>query len=234
VGAAATVAPSPASGEGVAQPGAELVVHAGGDGSAARALLPAESVAIALRLQDPRLVQRVLLMLVDEQPPVPPDLLGGLTEHPSLEVRLTAVAVLSRWSDSLSRMTLMQFLKDPSPVVRDRVLQTIEGSGGRWTPVSTSAILQAENDPALARRMAEAVVRDEPLMAPRILQRAAALLVSSRRFGAVLGELLGVLRGVDESMWQRLVSHVPPRFLPAPAPELVDAAGAEPRVTDHT
>jgi len=234
VGAAATVAPSPASGEGVAQPGAELVVHAGGDGSAARALLPAESVAMALRLNEPRLVQRVLLMLVDEHPPVPPDVLAPLTAHPNLEVRLTAVAVLSRWTDSQSRQTLMQFLKDPSPVVRDRVLQAIEGSGGRWTPVSASAILHAENDPALARRLAEAVVRDVPLMAPRILQRAAALLVSSRRFGAVLSELLRVLRGVDESMWQRLVSHVPPRFLSDPSPDLADAAGAAPHVTDHT
>lgn len=199
-----------------------------------RAPLPAESVAMALRLSEPRLVQRVLLMLVDDRPPVPPDLLAPLTGHPSLEVRLTAVAVLARWSDSASRQTLMRFLKDSSPVVRERVLQAIEGSGGRWTPVSASAILQAENDPALARRMAEAVVRDVPAMAPRILQRAAALLVSSRRFGAVLRELLHVLRGVDESMWQRLVAHVPPRFLPDPASELVDATGSVTRVADHT
>jgi HEAT repeat protein len=204
------------------------------DTISARAPLPAESVAMALRLNEPRLVQRVLLMLVDEHPPVPPDVLAPLTAHPNLEVRLTAVAVLSRWTDSQSRQTLMQFLKDPSPVVRDRVLQAIEGSGGRWTPVSASAILHAENDPALARRLAEAVVRDVPLMAPRILQRAAALLVSSRRFGAVLSELLRVLRGVDESMWQRLVSHVPPRFLSDPSPDLADAAGAAPHVTDHT
>ena len=214
-------------------PATGTLVPADAENSAARAPLPAESVAMALRLDEPRLVQRVLLMLVDERPPVPPDLLAPLTAHPNLEVRLTAVAVLSRWSDGLSRQTLMQFLKDPSPVVRDRVLQAIEGSGGRWTPVSASAILQAENDPALARRMAEAMVRDVPLMAPRILQRAAALLVSSRRFGAVLGELLGVLRGVDESMWQRLVSHVPPRFLPDPAPDVAEASGAVSGVTDH-
>jgi len=225
---------SSAAGAWSPPPAPETLVSADAENSGARAPLPAESVAMALRLDEPRLVQRVLLMLVDERPPVPPDLLAPLTAHPNLEVRLTAVAVLSRWSDGLSRQTLMQFLKDPSPVVRDRVLQAIEGSGGRWTPVSASAILQAENDPALARRMAEAMVRDVPLMAPRILQRAAALLVSSRRFGAVLGELLRVLRGVDESMWQRLVSHVPPRFLPEPAPEPADAAGAVSRVTDHT
>ncbi|WP_396208553.1 hypothetical protein [Gemmatimonas sp.] len=233
MGAAATVAPSPASGEGVARLGSEVVALAEGDGSGARALLPAESVAIALRLQDPRLVQRVLLMLVDEQPPVPPDLLGGLTAHSSLEVRLTAVAVLSRWSDGVSRQTLMLFLKDPSPVVRERVLRAIEGSGGRWTPVSASAALQAESDPALARRMAEAVVRDEPLMAARILQRAAALLVSSRRSGAVLGEVLRVLRGLDESMWQRLVSHVPARLLADQGAEPVDPAGVLPGVAKH-
>lgn len=225
---------SPSAAGAWSPPTPETLVSADAENSGARAPLPAESVAMALRLDEPRLVQRVLLMLVDERPPVPPDLLAPLTAHPNLEVRLTAVAVLSRWSDGLSRQTLMQFLKDPSPVVRDRVLQAIEGSGGRWTPVSASAILQAENDPALARRMAEAMVRDVPLMAPRILQRAAALLVSSRRFGAVLGELLRVLRGVDESMWQRLVSHVPPRFLPDPPPEPADAAGAVSRVTDHT
>jgi len=225
---------SPSAAGAWSPPATETLVSADAENRAARAPLPAESVAMALRLDEPRLVQRVLLMLVDERPPVPPDLLAPLTAHPNLEVRLTAVAVLSRWSDGLSRQTLMHFLKDPSPVVRDRVLQAIEGSGGRWTPVSASAILQAENDPALARRMAEAVVRDVPLMAPRILQRAAALLVSSRRFGAVLGELLRVLRGVDESMWQRLVSHVPPRFLPDPAPDVAAAAGAVSRVTDHT
>lgn len=212
----------------------ETSVSADADKSGVRAPLPAESVALALRLDEPRLVQRVLLMLVDERPPVPPDLLAPLTAHPNLEVRLTAVAVLSRWSDGLSRQTLMQFLRDPSPVVRDRVLRAIEGSGGRWTPVSASAILQSENDPALARRLAEAVVRDVPVMAPRILQRAAALLVSSRRFGGVLAELLRVLRGVDEMMWQRLISHVPPRFLPDLAPEVRDAPDAAPRAIDHT
>jgi hypothetical protein len=99
--------------------------------------------------------------------------------------------------------------------------------------VSASAALQAESDPALARRMAEAVVRDEPLMAARILQRAAALLVSSRRSGAVLGEVLRVLRGLDESMWQRLVSHVPARLLADQGAEPVDPAGVLPGVAKH-
>jgi hypothetical protein len=81
--------------------------------------------------------------------------------------------------------------------------------------------------------MAEAVVRDEPLMAARILQRAAALLVSSRRSGAVLGEVLRVLRGLDESMWQRLVSHVPARLLADQGAEPVDPAGVLPGVAKH-
>ena len=212
---------------GLASGGAPLPSHGWPTHAAAapetRAPLPTESIALALRLEDPRLVQRVLPMLVDEQPPVPPELLAPLTGHPSLEVRLTAVAVLSRWHDASSRSVLSQFLGDPSVAVRDRVLRAIEGGAGRWTPTAATAALQAENDAGLARRMAELVARQEPAMAVRVLQRIAAVLVSSKRSSVVLGEVLQVLRRFDEVTWQRLVAHVPAHLVPPEA----DAARRE-------
>ncbi len=182
--------------------------------TAERALLPADSVALALRLDDPRLVQRVLLMLVDDMPPVPPALLAPLAAHPSLEVRLTAVSVLSRWSDPASRSVLYRFLADPSSAVRDRVLCEIERTGARWTPATATAAITSESDAGLARRMAELVARDEPSIGARVLQRIAALLLSSRRSAPALGEVLQVLRRLDEPTWRRLVSHMPPHLVP--------------------
>lgn len=183
------------------------------DAVSGRASLPVESVALALRLDDPRLVQRVLLMLVDDTPPVPPELLAPLAAHPSFEVRLTAVSVLSRWSDPASRSVLYRFLADPSLAVRDRVLCEIERSGARWTPATATAAITGESDAGLARRMAELVARDEPAIGARVLQRIAAVLLSSRRSGAALGEVLQVLRRLDEPTWRRLVSHLPPHLL---------------------
>jgi len=184
------------------------------DAAAERSALPAESVALALRLDDPRLVQRVLLMLVDETPPVPPELLAPLASHPSFEVRLTAVSVLSRWSDEASRAVLYRFLADPSLAVRDRVLCEIERTGARWTPATATAAITGESDAGLARRMAELVARDEPAIGARVLQRIAAVLLSSRRSAPALGEVLQVLRRLDESTWRRLVSHIPPHLVP--------------------
>lgn len=162
-------------------------------------------------------------MLVDDQAPVPPELLAPLTGHPTLEVRLTAVAVLSRWDDTRSRSVLTQFLGDPSVAVRDRVLRAIEGGAGRWTPTTATAALQAESDAGLARRMAELVAREEPAMAVRVLQRIAAALVSSKRSTAVLGEVLRVLRRFDQVTWQRLVAHIPAHLVTPPA----EAVGPE-------
>ena len=198
--------------------------------AAERTPLPADSVALALRLDDARLVQRVLLMLVDETPPVPPELLAPLAAHPSLEVRMTAVSVLSRWSDTASRSVLTHFLADPSLAVRERVLCEIERTGGRWTPATATAAITRECDAELARRMAELVARDEPAIGARVLQRIAAVLLSSRRSAPALGEVLQVLRRLDEPTWRRLVSHLPPHLVP----DSMRAADAAPEGASRT
>lgn len=171
-------------------------------------MLPSESVALALALPDARLVQRVLLMLVDDEPPIDPAILSSLVRHPAIEVRMTAVAVLSRWDDGVSRRVLSEFLADQSMPVRERVLTALEDAGGVLTPATATAALQLEDNAGIARRVAQLLVRGDPAAAPRILQRAVAAAVTARRPAAVLAELLDVLRSLDLGVWQRLIRHL--------------------------
>ena len=149
--------------------------------SVTRSALRPESVAYVLGLDDPFLVQRMLLMLVDEQPAVPPGLLAPLSGHANLAVRLTAVAVLSRWADPESRVVLGRFASDPSLAVRERALRALRNTAPEAGPPATAAM-------------------------PLLVDTRRGVWWTRDRLGQWFGVLaaLAVVRRVAEVTWQRL------------------------------
>jgi HEAT repeat protein len=149
--------------------------------SVTRSALRPESVSYVLGLDDPFLVQRMLLMLVDEHPAVPPGLLAPLTGHANLAVRLTAVAVLSGWADPQSRAILGRFASDPSLVVRERALRALRNSASEAGPPATVAM-------------------------PLLVDTRRGVWWTRHRLGQWFGVLaaLAVVRRVAEVTWQRL------------------------------